>query len=346
MTADVTPTEPSTSFVSAGPGSYDVPLEIRFLDPIKPVRKGRKVRFRVMQSGSGPSPLAVPVAKVDFNFKPILWAKIEPGEDELTGVIHIIDKINPESVYDRPHYQVQARLAASGGTTVDSDFEVRIHSGPPIIELQFTLVDHDEPRPFDPMSENPPLDLATDVTVSPSESADIFSVGGRIYARILSVEPMPQVSVRFPSGEEVSMYLDPLAAVRGQSSRKGHHQPAARVAPEAFSPPRGDDDAEAPSDDGGYAALAQKVDELKTYISSFVIQGRNATKETIDRVRDRVVTRVADVRDQIDGFAGPRKAELRARFDDAMKAIPEPLRPHLSGAAPSPAKGPAEGEGE
>ena len=65
-----------------------VPLQIKFIDPIRPVKMGRELRFEVTRTDRPTE--RVSFDQLDFAFAPVMWGVVGPGAEPGTGVVKVV----------------------------------------------------------------------------------------------------------------------------------------------------------------------------------------------------------------------------------------------------------------
>jgi len=188
-----------------------VPLQIKFIDAIRPVKMGRELRFEVVRTDRPTE--RVPFDQLDFSFAPVLWGIVGPGAEPGLGVVKVVALAKSRDVYDKPKYEMTATYKARGDTQLETGNLFALAYLPPVVELRF-YVREDDPsedethyEEFDPQKQGTPL-KSGDIKVDPPHAADIFEQGGRFFARILKPTTTGTIIVTFPNGEKATVILD------------------------------------------------------------------------------------------------------------------------------------------
>jgi hypothetical protein len=247
-----------------------VPLEIKFIDPQKPIKVGREIRFEVVRTDR-PSE-RVPFDQLDFAFAPVLWGVVSAGGEAGTGVVKVVALAKSRDVYDRPKYEMSATYKARGDAALESGNLFALALAAPVVEVKFFVREEDptipeEYEPFDPQAQSQPLSSA-DFKVEPPHAAEVFEEAGRFFARIADPSLVGTLTVTFPNGEEATLRLDVRDAGKRpeELSREGGPGGGEEDEEAAETAPRGAAAAAAPraasgSDSGERAALRAAASE-------------------------------------------------------------------------------------
>jgi hypothetical protein len=190
-----------------------VPLQIRFIDSIRPVKIGRELRFEVTRTDRPTE--RVSFDQLDFAFAPVLWGDVGPGTEDGTGVVRVVALAKSRDVYDKPKYEMTATFKARGDTSLEAGNLFAIGLAAPVVEIKFFTREDDpsteaveqEYEEFDPQAQSTPL-KPSDLSVDPAHHAELFEKGGKFYARILDPMRAGRLIVTFPNGEKAEIALD------------------------------------------------------------------------------------------------------------------------------------------
>lgn len=210
----------------------NVPLHIRFLDPIQGIKIGKDFRFEVAEADAGRGEHKVAIDRLDFSFAPLAWGEVRPGADATTGIVRVVAVHRPADIYDRPKYDMVATVKSHGGAVVETVVRFALAIGLPVVELLFFLKNGDEEfEPFRPQEQRTSLDARRDFEVEPRDAGEVFVERDRIFFRFLRSDVRPRVTARFPNEETATLEVDLRHAGRGPVVEEEAEAPEELLAP-------------------------------------------------------------------------------------------------------------------
>ncbi len=310
-----------------------MPLEIEFLDGPPAMDLGEQARLRVVQQGAAGA-FTVQIDRVGFTFDPIPWGRVTPTADPGIGLLEVVELVDDTELL-APHYSIRAHLTEQAGQTLASGRRIRLVPQALEVELAFEVGREGSWRRFAPSDLPTPLDWSR-ARVGDAATQSLYLRDGRPYLRVSPPSALPaQVEVTFPNGEVARLILEGPLAIHEPGQQPAATPAAAQITAPAATPASALESpapapAASPASFEAPAAPHEELTRLQRYVASFAGAPRHTTDaRTAQGIRERVERELERVGALIDGYAGPDRDELRARFGGLVQEVERGLLSEL-----------------